>query len=84
MYVNRRKASVLVTPVAVHEQCYVSLVWEKILPVTRRFRIIIKHVHLVTYLTVLKHVHERASSCNISKAGIATGRKVMSQIDADI
>ena len=48
------------------------------MPVTRRVRIVIKHVHLITYLTVIKHVYERASFCNISKAGLATGRKVMS------
>jgi len=54
------------------------------LPVTRRVRIIIKHVHLVTYLTVFKHIYDRASFCNISKAGLAVGRKVMSPTDAVI
>jgi len=57
---------------------------KKQLTVTRRIRIIIKHVHLVTYLTVIKHLHERASFCNISKAGLATGRKVMSPADVVI
>ena len=53
----------------------------KKLPITRRVRISIKHVHLVTYITAIKHVHERASFCNNSKAripGLAIGRKVMS------
>ena len=77
MYVKRCKASMLVTPVAVHEQCNAG---GKQLPVTRRLRILFKYVLLFTYLTVIKHVHERASFCNISKAGLATGRKVMSPV----
>ena len=74
MYVKRRKASVLAKPVAVHEQCNATLVWKKQLPVqnvTRSFKIVIKHVHLVTYITVIKHVNERASFCNNSEAGLA-------------
>jgi len=57
------------------------------LPITRTVRIVIKHVFLVTYLTVIKHAHERAYFCNISKARIpvlAVGRTVMSLTDADI
>jgi len=63
---------------------------EKELPVQkvkRRFRTAIKHVHLGIYLTVIKHVHELASFCNISKAStpwLAIGTKVMSPADADI
>jgi len=60
---------------------------EKQLPVTRRVRIVIKHVLLVGFLTAIKHVQERASFSNISKAripGLATGRKVMSPTDAGI
>jgi len=76
-----RKASVLVTPVAIHEKCNAG---EKQVPVTRRVRILIKHVHLFTYLNVIKHLHERASFCNISKAWLATVRKVMSRTDAVI
>jgi len=63
---------------------------EKQLPVekvTRSVRISINPVHLVTYLTVTKHVRERASFCNISKArtpGLVTCTKVMSPADADI
>jgi len=53
-------------------------------PITRRVRIVIKHVHLVTYVTVIKHVYERASFCYISKVGLATGRMVMSPADAVI
>jgi len=56
MYVNRRKASVLVTPMAVHEQCNALLVCEKTVAsakLTRRVRIVIKPVHLVTYATVI-------------------------------
>jgi len=84
MYVNSRKASVLVTPVAVHEQCNALLIWEKQLQVTRRVRIVIKHVHLVTYLTVFKHLHELATFCKISKVGLACGMKVMSPTEAVI
>ena len=81
MYVRRRKANVLVTPGAVHEQCNAG---KKRVPLTRRVRIVIKHVHLVIYLNIIKHAHERASFCKISKAGLATGRKVMSPVDAVI
>jgi len=78
------KACVFDTHAADHQQCNASLLWKKKLPVTRRVRIVIKHVHLFTYATVIKHVHERASFCNISKAGLAIVRKVMSTADADI
>jgi len=81
VYVKRRKASVLATPVAVHEECNAA---ENQVPDTRRVRIVIKYVYLVTYLNVIKHVHKRVSFCNISKAGRATGRKVKSPVDAVI
>jgi len=81
MYVKRHKASVLVTPVTVHEKFNAG---EGELPVTRRVRILIKYIHLVTYLTLIRHVHERSSFCNINKAGFATGRMAMSRSDAGI
>jgi len=57
---------------------------ENYLPVMRRVGIVIKQVLLVRYLTVIKHVNERASFCNISNAGLATDREVMSPNDAYI
>jgi len=88
MNVKRRKASVLVTPVAVHEQWNASVVRGKQLPVqnvTRTVRRAITHVYLGIYLTVIEQARERASFCNISKArtlGLAIGTKMMSPADA--
>ena len=79
MYVKRRKASVLVTPVAVREQYNASVVWGKTVASARShaqgspgtFRIVIEQVHLngsCTYLSVIKHALQRVFFCNSSKS----------------
>ena len=61
----------LVNPVAVREQRNASVVGEKAVANARSHAQgprHIKYVHLDTYLTVIKHVRERAFFCNSSKA----------------
>jgi len=71
MYVERRKACVLVIPVAVREQYNAPVITGKQLPVqkdTRTVGITNKHVHLGTYLTVINT--RSAKAVNLTAAAI--------------